>query len=125
VSFMREEESGRRPAHVALGEDGRPTVVLGGEWDLSSTLALRALFAHLAPDDGRATAPDITIDLVDTTFIDLPIISEILTLHDRVTTRGGALHVVCSGTGAVHRTLSATRLGDVLDARVKDDPPIT
>jgi anti-anti-sigma factor len=122
---MREQEDGRRAARITLGENGRPTVVLRGEWDLSGTPALRALFARLAPDDARAPAPEVTIDLVETTFLDLPGLGEIVALHDHVTARGGAVRVVCADRGVVHRTLTASRLGEVLDARVQGGPPIT
>ncbi|MCW3013757.1 MAG: anti-sigma factor antagonist [Solirubrobacterales bacterium] len=88
-----------------------------GEWDIANVPELlAALQDALGAADGRR----VTVDLTETTFMDLTALEAIVGLHRTARGRGGGVEVLCLGDGCVHRTLTVSGIGDLLDVHVVD-----
>jgi anti-anti-sigma factor len=62
----------------------------------------------------------VTVDLTDTTFMDLTALAAVVALHRSAVGHGGAVEVLCRGDGCVHRTLTVSGLTALLDVHIVD-----
>jgi anti-sigma B factor antagonist len=89
-------------------QDGVHVVRLSGELDLRAAGELETALADCG-EDAR-----ILLDLVELQFIDSTGLATIIRAHQALAAAGGALALVCSGDGSVHRTLETTGLTRLL-----------
>jgi anti-anti-sigma factor len=87
--------------------DDVSVVKLDGEWDIADVPRLRAAF------EGLDESKNVIVDLRGVSYLDSSSLTEILTLHKRITTTGKRLDVIISD-GPVRRLFQITSLDRLL-----------
>jgi anti-sigma B factor antagonist len=96
--------------HDTHASDGRTTLTLSGEIDMTGAGELRQL-----PHDAVHGAEVVTVDIAALRFIDSEVIGALVSAHSAATAAGRVFSVV-NAAGQVRRVLQATGILDSLTA---------
>ncbi|ONI93083.1 hypothetical protein ALI22I_00220 [Saccharothrix sp. ALI-22-I] len=97
-------------SHETHTSDGRTTITLAGEIDMSDAGQLRQLL-----HDTLHRAAVVTVDIAAVRFIDSAVIGALISAHNTATATGREFTVV-NAAGQVHRVLQMTGILDILTA---------